>query len=305
MSKELVNKGVAVIGNNDEGKIPVVIVGAARGGTSMVAGALAKLGVFMGDQALPPVFEDVRLSEKFESKDFIAAGNIVSEYSSSHECWGWKRPSSIDYLSEVGHVFDRARYIFIYKDIFAISQRNSISMQSEILPEMQRALNQYARTLEFLGSTSAPAMLLSYEKTLLDPVNLINSLIAFCRLTPSTDQINSAVNFVRPDPQDYLDASRITKAQGWIDKISSRAIYGWAHYLHKDTPAVVEFFLNDVSIGKAVANIPRPDLLNKFKKPCAFAYEAPIDLEFKKGDVVRARVLHEVRDINNSPLAIK
>lgn len=305
MSKELVNKGISIIGTHDERKIPVVVVGAARGGTSMVAGALAKLGVFMGDQALPPVFEDVRLSEKFESKDFIAAGNIVSEYSSSHECWGWKRPSSIGYLSDVERVFGRVRYIFIYKDIFSISQRNAISMRSEILPGMQRALNQYAGTLAFLNETSAQAMLLSYDKVLADPVNFVDSLVAFCRLTPSADQIKSAVDFVRPDPQDYLEASRITKAQGWIDKVSSRAVYGWARYVHKDVPAVVEIFLNDVSIGKVVAEIPRADLLAKFNKPCAFTYEAPGELDFKKGDVVRARVLYEVRDLNNSPLTVE
>ncbi|WP_324732128.1 hypothetical protein [Pseudomonas paeninsulae] len=305
MSKELVNKGISIIGAHDERKIPVVVVGAARGGTSMVAGALAKLGVFMGDQASPPVFEDVRLSEKFESKDYIEAGNIVSEYSSNHECWGWKRPSSIDYLSDVERVFERVRYVFIYKDVFSISQRNAISMRSEILPGMQRALNQYAGTLVFLSETSAPAMLLSYDKVLADPVNFVNSLVAFCRLIPSANQIKSAVDFVRPDPQDYLEASRITKAQGWVDKISNRSIYGWARYVHSEAPAVVEFFLNDVSIGKIIADMPRADLLTKFKKPCAFVYEITDALDFKRGDVVRARVLHEVRDLNNSPLIIE
>lgn len=45
----LINKGVVVVGNPKSDKTsPIIVIGTARGGTSMVAGVLARLGVYMG-----------------------------------------------------------------------------------------------------------------------------------------------------------------------------------------------------------------------------------------------------------------
>ncbi|MDQ3797346.1 MAG: hypothetical protein M3294_07255, partial [Pseudomonadota bacterium] len=47
----------------------VIVLGVARGGTSMVAGALSKLGVYMGDAITGVVFEDLTLSRAVERRD--------------------------------------------------------------------------------------------------------------------------------------------------------------------------------------------------------------------------------------------
>jgi len=60
----------------------------------------------------------------------------VQEYSKANKQWEWKRPSSIDRLSEVEQVFGAPRYIFIYKYILSIANRNSISMLNDLLPGM-------------------------------------------------------------------------------------------------------------------------------------------------------------------------
>jgi hypothetical protein len=67
MNNTLINNGVLVIGDADLAKTnATVVVGTARGGTSMVAGAMVKLGINMGDQATSPVLEDIKLSESFK-----------------------------------------------------------------------------------------------------------------------------------------------------------------------------------------------------------------------------------------------
>lgn len=81
MSELLKNRGIAIIGESSFARSNIiVVVGVARGGTSMVAGSMAKLGIFMGDKAAPPVFEDMRLSDSFERRDLRAVQDIVQEF---------------------------------------------------------------------------------------------------------------------------------------------------------------------------------------------------------------------------------
>lgn len=305
MSESLTNKGISIIGEPTLScSNVIVVVGTARGGTSMVAGSMAKLGVFMGDQAVPPVFEDVKLSNCFEKQDFYAAQNIAEEYSRQHGLWGWKRPSSIEYLDDVHRVLGAPRYIFIYKDIMSIAQRNAISMLADIMPGLERALRQYASTLEFLRKQPVHAMMVSYEKAMAEPTNFVKELVQFCGFSVSEEQLRQAAAFITPNPEHYLDASRITKAQGRLGGLANRRVYGWARLLHSKNPASVNLFMNDQKIGTVVANLPRPDLMERFNQACAYNFELPEGVVVKAGDVLRARVVNEVADLENSPFTV-
>lgn len=302
MSESLTNKGIAVTGApSDSSSRAVVVVGAARGGTSMVAGSLVQLGIFMGDRAAPPVFEDLRLSTCFEQKDFAGAEAVAAEYSRKHELWGWKRPWSIDHLDEVHRVLKAPRYIFIYKDVMSISQRNAISMLTDLLPGMEKPLQQYARTLAFLRHRPVHAMLVSYEKAMGDPAHFLKELAGFCEIEPAEQRLQAAQEFIQPNPEHYLDASRITKAQGRLGGVANGRIYGWARFLHSKAPASVELFRNDEKLATVTANKPRPDLQERFNQACAYSFELPGDMAVRPGDVLRARVVNEVRDLDNSP----
>lgn len=302
MIDSLINKGVVIMGSPRSSNPAVVVIGTARGGTSLIAGVLNKLGVFMGDRASPPVYEDVRLSEAIEAKDVVLARRIIAEYRGSHAKWGWKRPSAIECLNKVDSLFGAPNYIFIYKDIFSIAQRNAISMSNEIIPGMERALREYEKTLFFLKSVNPHALLVSYDKALLFPDELVDNIIGFCRLSPSEEQRQGGVAFIEPNPESYLDASRITKAQGRLDGVSGRTVYGWARYVYSRAPAHVDIFLNGERIATVVATHARPDLDNRLGQACAFFYDFPEGVELHRGDAIRARVTNEIRDLENSPL---
>jgi len=303
MSDSLTNKGISIIGKPGLAcSNTIVVVGTARGGTSMVAGSMANLGIFMGDQAVPPVFEDVRLSNCFEKQDFDAVQIIAQEYSHQHGLWGWKRPSSIEYLDDVHRALSAPHYIFIYKDIMSIAQRNAISMLTDLMPGMELALRQYSRTLEFLRKQPVHAMMVSYEKAMAEPANFVKELVQFCGVQVGEEQLCQAKAFITPNPEQYLDASRITKAQGRLGGLANGQIYGWARLLHSKKPASVDLFMNDKKIGTVVANLPRPDLMERFNQACAYNFELPKGIVVNAGDVLRARVVNEVHDLENSPL---
>jgi hypothetical protein len=299
MKDSLINKGLMEIGTDDSRSARgLVVVGTARGGTSMVAGALNHLGVFMGDRAAAPVFEDTRLSDAFEASNISEVSRIVEEYSSQHLVWGWNRPSSINYLDDVYEHLDNPYFIFIFKDIFSIGNRNSISMQANPLDEMEKACNQYLKIIEFIKLRKPRALLVSYDKALNDVEGFVNYLIRFSGSNPSEKQIKSAIDFIQPNPDQYLDMSRINKSQGFVDLCDSGRVKGWAKYLYKKEPATVEVLVNDVFCGAIEASRPRPDLKEKLNMDCAFEYQ--FEEPLKPGDIVRVKVANDIYDLKNS-----
>ena len=307
----LVNKGIEFIDSTTSREDSpgagrnIVIVGPARGGTSLVAGALHHLGVFMGQKAHAPVFEDVELAGAIECGDRDVARRIIRANDERHAIWAFKRPWLTDRLEVAESLFSRPKYIFVYRDLLSIAKRNAISMGGEVLPSMRQALHQYARTLEFIARSRPSGMLVSYEKALRYPNDFISSLVTFCGLSPSEQQVRAAVTFIEPEPGAYLDASRLNKAQGRVGGIRDGQVIGWARYVHKQTSAEVHIFVNDELVGTSIADRSRKDLEDRFKEPCAFAFPLPEGFRMNPGDVLRARVADDVFDLKNSPLVYK
>lgn len=302
MIDTLVNKGVTVIGSQARPDAPVVVVGTARGGTSMVAGALAHLGLFMGDTAVAPVYEDTTLSGAFEAGNDKDVDAILQRYAADGRKFGWKRPASIDQLERVHKLFREPRYIFVFKDVFAIANRNSISMRTETLSGMDRALDQYKRVVAFLRDAQPSAMLVSYEKAMAYRHEFVQALNEFCGIDANKRQLQAALDFINPEPAAYLDASRITKAQGRLDLARDKVVAGWARYLHHNKVASVDIYVNDACVGSIQACERRRDLVERLGVPCGFTFALPAALQ--AGDVVRARVSDEVRDLANSPFTV-
>ncbi|MBY6206126.1 MULTISPECIES: hypothetical protein [Halomonas] len=299
----LINKGIVVVGNPKSDRTsPIIVIGTARGGTSMVAGVLARLGVYMGDRASHPVYEDVRLSSAFERNERAKARHIINEYDAKHGHWGWKRPSIIDRLSDVDTLIPNARYIFIYKDILSIAQRNSISMLEQVTTGMERALTQYQNTLDFINRGTAHAMLVSYDKATAYPDVFLSMLEEFCSIHPSREQHDSARSFIDPEPEDYIEATRITKSQGSLVSFDGQRVRGWAQYVHRGQHAEVEIFIGERSIGVVTANEADPGCGAPDNLACGFSFTLPKDEGVLPGECVRARVVNDVVDLVNSPM---
>jgi hypothetical protein len=213
--EQLENKGFAFLNaeNINTEKRQIVVVGSARSGTSLVAGALHHLGVFTGDKSNPPVFEDVLLSEAFESNDLESAKAISDRYSKEHDVWAWKRPAALNYLNKIEKVIPNPYYIFIFKDIFAIANRNNISMQADINKGLQNALVDYGKIVDFLSKTKRPVRLVSAEKALHN--KSISTVLIGCS---SMDQLKKILLY--HSKTKYLNDKTYIKALNYSKKIS-------------------------------------------------------------------------------------
>lgn len=271
----------------------------------MIAGALHHLGVFMGDRAAPPVFEDVALSELFEAGGDKSQeiARLVSAYDQKTPLWGWKRPSSINYLERVDAALGKPLYIFVFKDVFSIANRNNISMSSEVVSGMKRALSEYSKALAFIEQFGPKALLVSYDKAVLYPEEFVTELERFAGLSVSEEQHAKTVEFIKPNPADYLDMSREGKSEGFIDFCSYELVRGWARYLYNRKAAPVEIYVNGNLSGRVLANGYRDDLQAAFSQDCAFQFE--FSERLSADDEVKVKVEGEIYELRKSPIILE
>jgi hypothetical protein len=302
--EQLENKGFAFLNpqNVNTEKRQIVVVGSARGGTSIVAGALYKLGIFTGDKSNAPVFEDILLSDAFEKNELDGAKEIVVRYTEEHDVWAWKRPAALNYLDIVDEIIPNPFYIFIFKDIFAIANRNNISMQADIGKGLQNALVDYSKIVEFISKTQKPTMLVSAEKALQNKASFVNALVEMNKgIIDLSENSPKAIEFITANPKEYLDETRNTKATGSVDYISFDKLSGWATLVHSDKFAVIEVYVDGNLCTTAVADEFRIDLLEKgvsINGKCSFN----IDLtrfDIKRGSLVEVKVAGDVSLIKN------
>jgi hypothetical protein len=298
----LINTGTLVMRPAQSPQSTVIVLGAARGGTSMAAGALSHLGVFMGDK-LSVVFEDAALSAAVEKSDDAALSRLIDLRNAAFPIWGWKRPAAIRYLPGIEAYFRNPCYVVVFRDVFAIANRNRISMLSDVMSNMRTTLAHYVRILDFIESRTAPCMLVSYEKAMLDRAAFVDALSAFVGIgTAQTRQL--AVDSIQASPEDYLKGSRITDSNGAVNRVEARHVAGWAMYKRVLRPAQVTLMVNGQEVAQAIANRMRPDVHRRNIHPtgkCGFVFEIPADRALRAGDEIRVRAVGDIKDLRGSP----
>lgn len=269
----------------------IVVLGVARGGTSMVASVLRELGIFLGDQAMAPVFEDVRLAEAIEAGDTARCRTIIAEYDAGHSVWAFKRPGLIDHLAAVTPLFRNPVYVVIFRDVLAIANRNALSMKINPLKSMKQSLRQYDIVREFVVSTNPTALLVSNEKALLHPVAFVTELVNWLGLDVTPERITRATQAIVVDPPNYLNASRL-QFLGRLDRATEAYVGGWAFIKGRSGPASVEIIVGGRVVATVVADRQRPDVKDKGIHPtgfCGFRHDFKQQDGAAKGAEVSAR----------------
>jgi hypothetical protein len=155
-----------------------VCIGAARGGTSMVAGAMQALGVNMGEN-----LSDTHEDPAFSGRSVAAMVQEIERRKAlglSH--WGWKFPNAANYLEKLRPHLANPHLVIVMRDPVATAKghmrwhgRDDLHALSDIFLTAQRNF--------YLCLTwQVPALLVSYEKALAYPGNFITEFCAFAGL---------------------------------------------------------------------------------------------------------------------------
>jgi hypothetical protein len=165
----------------------ICVIGAPRGGTSMIAGILRKLGVFMGDDVDPASNEDreflvhggirkifldnTRQSERLSYINHVKS--VIKSRNDRYDVRGWKDPISIFYIRDILDMIRNPVFLFITRDPGAIAQRERIEEQvtyrRRLLDYLKVALQAYDQSIDLITERSRPTLLISYERALRAP----------------------------------------------------------------------------------------------------------------------------------------
>lgn len=255
--------------------------------------------------ARPPVFEDNNIANIFE-KNSSKIDEALAGYNQVNQ-WGWKRPMAINYLDKTDEFLRSPRYIFVFRDILSIANRNEISMGSDLLPLMNSAVSGYAKIISFLEKTNSPCLLCSSEKINRYPENAVEAIAQFIGATPTKEQLHHACASINPEPLEYLKVSRTNRTHGEIESVANNVVTGWAAWWSKDEPAEVEIYLDNVLCKTVLADGKRADLAGKINTRdgcCGFQIEIPGE-ELHNKTSVRAKIKHDDIDLSGSPVLLE
>jgi hypothetical protein len=101
-----------------------------------------------------------------------------------------------------------------------------------------------------------------------------------------------------------IKSEHLFPVNGRLGGLLDGRIIGWSLNLLDKRPTKVQLYINGENFISVVANQYRDDLQRRFGVSCGFSVELPTNINLKKGDVVRARVLGDSHDLENSPLVI-
>jgi tetratricopeptide (TPR) repeat protein len=159
-----------------------IIFGINRGGTSAIAGLVRGFGFYLGPD-LPVNNEDPSFT--YQPIDRMKA--TIEARNADHQFWGWKFPRAVSYLD---HLLDTVRnpmLILVVRDVVATALglvrwdgRDQMSAVSEILDQLRKNI---ALVLRW----RLPTLMVSYEKALARPDDILADLEAFLERPAAVD----------------------------------------------------------------------------------------------------------------------
>lgn len=218
--------------DDPSGPRTVVVLGPERGGTSMVARALAALGLPMGagddptgqDPALTAVLARLAESGADPARD-PALTALVAARDAAATAWGFKAPGLV--LPGAYALMRRPRFVAVYRDPAAVAVRAAQAQGRDVLACLAVAREQSRRVSRFLAATDRPLLVVSYEAALDDPRALVAALDRFAGTAAGPETLGRAASGIRPSPEAYVRHIAAHPVYGRLERVD-RAVRGWA-----------------------------------------------------------------------------
>ena len=193
-----VQPATVVVPAEDSEQKTVLVLGAYRGGTSMVSCVLHHLGVPMGEDRLRDgSWEDPTIRELVYLRDFRALSDVILQRN-QQLIWGWKDPATIDVMDDVLPLVRHPHLILVLRDVAAVYQRERAVGTQSVESLWEYVTSQHQRLMSFLMSSPHPLLVVSYERAIRDPVAFVSNVISFLSLSTSPELVLQALQTVQP-----------------------------------------------------------------------------------------------------------
>ena len=293
----------------------IIVVGLSRGGTSVIAASLHALGMHIGDDFHQPNFEDVKLARAFRDRNWRQVKTIIQKYESEHDSFAWKLPDIHGQLSRVHKYCSNPRYIFVYRDIFAIAQRRALVHHVDMQTAMKDCVAGYTDILKFIKKSRPYSLHVSYEKLLQHKQEFAEILCKFCDVQADATNLEAVQNVIEPSPDAYIKWTKAVELrkrlkqegyEGNLDIVNAQFLDGWAKKQADDSPIKVDIFVNQKLHGHAIANLHRQDLTEAGVSQlghAGFHYEFSAE-DIAQGDEVAVKIESTDLHIIGSPVFV-
>ncbi len=265
----------------------LLVLGAARGGTTMVAAMLQALGIPMGE-ALDATLEDAALSGMArrhvvhgQPLDLAAVDRLAASRNAAHPVWGWKFPSHI--LEPVYHRLRAPHLVAVFRDPVAAGMRRALSLG--LNPEVCFATAQaeQQRLAEWLPGVPWPCLYLSYERAMQDRAGTARVLAGFAGLAPPDAALAAALASAQARSPAYLEDTRARRVEGVVDQVGAE-VSGWLRRPHAPAARVrFDLLLDGAVAGSAEAATFREDLLQAFGTDGRHAFSLAVPSRWRDG----------------------
>lgn len=304
--QKLSNRGIYQINSCDDvsEEKTIIVLGVARGGTSMVASILHNLDIPLGRKHETITYEDIVLSKALDKRQFRKLKHLVNDYNDEFKVWAWKRPSLIRHINKISKYFRNPHYIIVFKDIFSIANRNRISVNADVLDNMISTLNEYRKLVKFIQKEKQPLLLLSYDTCIRHKEFTVKKVADFVS-AGDENQIERAIAGIDPDNVNYLNNTRTNRTVGCITDTKQNNIRGWVAYMHSNKSPILNLYLNNRLLDQNDFSISFTTKNRNSDNKLLYYFDITIGSRLLSADEeLRLRVEDDVLDLSGSPVTL-
>lgn len=169
-----------------------VTFGVERGGTSLVAGVLRALGLYLGD-----IPEGNNEDKAFHNKALGQMKNTIARRNQDYPVWGWKYPTASSYLPVLSKSIRNAFFVVVYRDVVATALSRAQWDGEFIRRNGRMSLHETSAIVNantgFALATRRPVLLISNEKAAAHTTELIDELADFLYVDRPDDDLRSRI----------------------------------------------------------------------------------------------------------------
>lgn len=209
----------------------LVVIGAPRGGTTMVAGLAHKMGVDMNIGATL-AYEDVKfLAHKGDRSIFSEEESkaryieqiipIIERRASQNKRWGWKDPLSVHYIEDITPHLRNPRFVFVWRSPLATAQGEARYIErlsgevdtAHFNAILDMTIKHYMSMNRLVSRLDYPLLHVDYEKVFSNKRELVSGLASFLDVALSRSLAVDLYDFIAPAQEAY-DVFPPTTEQG-------------------------------------------------------------------------------------------
>ena len=274
--------------NPAEAQRTFVVLGTVHGGTSMIAGLLRLLGIYMGPDLDSThenrQFRDALLGNRTRAERYLAPLRIytryrrlVQRYNGEHAVWGIKDPLLTYYVPWLARYWRNPMYILVLRGLAATAASQAAHFRHPFEHRLTKVLNSYRWLYRFAMASGRPLLVIDYEAAMRNREEVVRALGEYCDVPAGTQRYQAALAFMdnRKGYQWLLDGNTALLV-GFVEKVAKDQVRGWAFDPRTQQPVTLALLHEGLEIARTTAQHPRPDVQENAsfaRLSCGFVFD--------------------------------